>query len=233
MEEFQRTQAATTEAMVVARGAREVTDETSAAQAAEILGRVAKVVKAGAKDRLAASQPYRDTTETINQEFKEMLSPLEGAEARLREELSTYEAERAAKEAAAQRKHEEDVRKHEAEVKKATEEAEARRRAQEEAERKAAEAQQPAPSPPPEPEPVAPPPAPPPPPPTARSGVRRTSSGSAIRTKMVWTFEVVDLAMVPHDLKVLDDSAVKRRIAEGAREISGLRIYETPKTRVG
>ena len=42
----------------------------------------------------------------------------------------------------------------------------------------------------------------------------------------VWTFEVVDLSLVPREYLVLDEIAVRRAIQNGVREIPGLRIFK-------
>lgn len=233
MPQYQRTQQAAEEASLQSRAAVEVTDEASCAQAAEILGRVATVVKAGNKDRLAATQPYRDSTSLINRLFGEMLAPLEGAEERLREEVATFERKKRIEEDEAKKAHEKAVAEHEAAVKKAADDAIAKREAEEEKARQAEKAGQPAPEPPaaePEPAPLPPPP-PPPPPPAARSGRRATSTGS-VKTDTVWKFELVDIAFVPSDLTILNEPEVRKRIAEGAREIKGLRIYPDERTTV-
>lgn len=234
MTQYQETQRAASEATIASRAAVEVTDEASCAQAAEILSRVAGAVKKGNKLRLEATKPYRDSTDLMNKEFKEILAPLEGAEERLRHEVETFEEKRAAEVAAAQRKHAEEVAAHEAAVKKAADEAEAKRLADEEAAAKAAAAaqagQEPAPPPAPEPEPAPlPPPPPPPPPAPTHSGKRQTTTGS-VKSEEVWKFELVDLAMVPNDLKVLDEAQVRKRISAGVREIPGLRIFPHMKT---
>lgn len=227
MEKYQATQRAVSEALIAARAGVEVTDEASCAQAAELLTRVTKVVKAGDKARTDASKPYRDSTDLINKEFKEMLSPVKGVEERLREDVTTFERNLRLQEEEARRKHAKEVADHEAAVKKAADEEEARR----EATRKAEEAGQEPPPAPAEPEPVVPPLPPPPPPPIARSGKRQTSGGS-VKTHTVWKFELIDLAMVPNDLKLLNEVEVRKRIAEGAREINGLRIYPDEKLEV-
>lgn len=41
-----------------------------------------------------------------------------------------------------------------------------------------------------------------------------------------WTFEVTDLAQVPREYLVIDSAAVRKKIAGGAREIAGIRIYQ-------
>ncbi|MFN3327783.1 MAG: hypothetical protein ACK40U_02865, partial [Fervidobacterium pennivorans] len=46
--------------------------------------------------------------------------------------------------------------------------------------------------------------------------------------RMVWTFEVVDINAVPREYLVLDETAVRRAIQAGIREIPGLKIYQKP-----
>lgn len=53
--------------------------------------------------------------------------------------------------------------------------------------------------------------------------------GSTTTLGEKWTFELVDFAAVPNDLKILDEKAVRARIAQGAREIPGLRIWNEGK----
>lgn len=44
--------------------------------------------------------------------------------------------------------------------------------------------------------------------------------------RKVWKFEVVNLALVPANFLTIDDAKVKAAIAEGAREIPGLKIFQ-------
>lgn len=244
MPQFQEVQRATDEAKIASRSVSEVVDEATCAAAAEVLARVSKTVKAGHKKRLAAAEPYRDSVTLINHEFNEMLAPVEGVEERLREEIVTYETKLAAEEKAAQEEHARKVAEHEAAVQKAADEEQKRRddedrrrKEAEEAAAKAAAAGAAPPPPPPEPAPTpapAPPPLPPPPPPpTPRSGVRRTTGGGSVRTEDIFRFEVVDFAVVPNDLKSLNEKEVRKRIAAGERDIKGLRIYADKRARVG
>jgi hypothetical protein len=232
--QFKTVEEVSTAAAIAGRGVAEVTDEDSCGVAAEALTRISKAVKEGNRLRKEATAPYRDTTSLMNRLFGEMIGPLEGMEERLREEVASYERRRRVAEEEAKRQHEKEVRDHEAAVKKAAEEELKRKADAEEAQRKAEEAAAAGAAPPPEPDPLeepAPPPPPPPPPAPARSGARRTSGG-AVHAKTEWKFEVVDLVQVPHDLKMLDEKEVKKRIAAGERNIPGLRIYPDEKLRV-
>jgi hypothetical protein len=47
-----------------------------------------------------------------------------------------------------------------------------------------------------------------------------------MQTVKRWTFEVVDFAKVPDDLKLINSTAVNSIIREGIREVPGLKIYQ-------
>lgn len=207
-------------AQTASRAVQPVTDEATCAAAAELLSKVAKVVKYGDKLRLDTSLPYRQSTDAINAEFKEVISPVVGVEKRLREEVENYEAKVELEAEEAKLKHEKEVR--EAEQKQ--------REAEEEAKRKAEEAEK-AGEPEPEPEPAPPPPPPPPPPPAPPTGTRKTSTGSVGRRE-TWHYEVMDFAEVPDDLKSLNQAEATRRVRAGERSIPGLRIYSKKGTNV-
>ena len=53
-------------------------------------------------------------------------------------------------------------------------------------------------------------------------------SGTNASVRMVWTFEVVDLAQVPAEFLAVNDTAVRQAIKDGTREIPGLKIYQKP-----
>lgn len=46
--------------------------------------------------------------------------------------------------------------------------------------------------------------------------------------RMIWTFELVDINAVPREYLVLDETAVRRAIQSGVREIPGLKIFQKP-----
>lgn len=223
-------------AQEASRAATAVTDDASCAAAAELLSKVSKVVKLGDKRRLDTSEPYRKSTEAINAEFKELTAPLAGVEERLREEVEVFEAKRRADEAEARRKYEEELKRAEdariaaeAEQKKREEEA-AAAAAKAKADAEAAE-QPPPPEPPPLPPAPLPPPPPPPPPPPRDSTVRKTSTGS-VGTRTEWKYEVIDFALVPDNLKTLNQAEATRLVRGGERNISGMRIYPVQKATV-
>lgn len=53
-------------------------------------------------------------------------------------------------------------------------------------------------------------------------------SGANASVRMVWAFDVVDLAQVPVEFVTVNDSAVRQAIKDGTREIPGLKIYQKP-----
>lgn len=53
-------------------------------------------------------------------------------------------------------------------------------------------------------------------------------SGANASVRMVWAFDVVDLAQVPVEFVTVNDSAVRQAIKDGTREIAGLKIYQKP-----
>lgn len=189
-----------------------IKDEATAASVAQVATRVSKAIKFADKKRLEATEPYRNSTAVINNEFNEMLNKLKAVDEWAREELKKYNARKRKEAEDAQRKHEEEV----CAAEKAQREAEeAARRAAEEAAKKNE-------PPPPPPEPA---PAPsPPPPPVVEPGKRVTADG-AISPRIEWKFEVFDPALVPAQFKVIDESAIRKAVKEGTREIPGVRIY--------
>ncbi|QKZ11327.1 hypothetical protein [Spirosoma sp. KUDC1026] len=48
--------------------------------------------------------------------------------------------------------------------------------------------------------------------------------------QMRWTFEVVDRNQIPNGYWIIDEGAIKAAIADGIREIPGVRIYEEAVT---
>lgn len=54
----------------------------------------------------------------------------------------------------------------------------------------------------------------------------RTAAGTA-SMKTVWKFEVTDAQAVPREFLVVDESAIRKAVAAGVRQIAGVNIYET------
>lgn len=60
----------------------------------------------------------------------------------------------------------------------------------------------------------------------------RNDEGKAQTTfSKIWKFEVVDETKVPREFLRVDESAIRRAVAGGAREIEGVRIYEDVSVR--
>lgn len=61
---------------------------------------------------------------------------------------------------------------------------------------------------------------------SAKLGPARGQYGATTSTKHVWKFEVIDISQVPREYMMVDERAVAAAIAEGVREIKGLKIFE-------
>lgn len=61
---------------------------------------------------------------------------------------------------------------------------------------------------------------------SAQTEINQGGANASVR--MVWTFEVVDLAQVPAEFLAVNDTAVRQAIKDGTREIPGLKIYQKP-----
>jgi len=59
--------------------------------------------------------------------------------------------------------------------------------------------------------------------------VVRTETAAAHQRK-VWSFEVLDLAAVPVEYKIVDEQLIRDAVKMGIREIPGVRIFEETKT---
>ncbi|MFH2076583.1 MAG: hypothetical protein ABIJ57_14770 [Pseudomonadota bacterium] len=64
--------------------------------------------------------------------------------------------------------------------------------------------------------------------PEAQKAVR-TEEGSAHQRK-VWSYEVMDAALVPVEYKIVNEQSIRDAIKMGVREITGVRIFEEVKT---
>lgn len=62
----------------------------------------------------------------------------------------------------------------------------------------------------------------------ANAPIEINQSGENASVRMVWSFDVVDLAQVPTEFIALDEKAVRAAIKDGVREIAGLKIYQKP-----
>lgn len=58
----------------------------------------------------------------------------------------------------------------------------------------------------------------------ASRGVKTDYGTTSVRK--VWKFEVTDSALVPRQFLMVDEQAIRRAVAEGARTIEGVRIYQ-------
>lgn len=69
------------------------------------------------------------------------------------------------------------------------------------------------------------------PPPAPAPAVKPTSG--RLSTKLVWTWELVDLTWVPKQYLAVDAGAVTRAVRAGERNIPGIRIFEKPSVSAG
>lgn len=62
------------------------------------------------------------------------------------------------------------------------------------------------------------------------SNVTRSESGVAAYQRKTWTFEIKDERQIPREYLKVDESKIRDAIKMGAREIVGIRIYESSTT---
>lgn len=177
--------------------------------------------------RTSLVKPMNDRVRLINESFKKLSKPVEAAEQKVKTALLSWreaerrriaaEQERVARE---NREREQRAREEEERQRKEREAAvleEARQTGFSEAEAQAlakmeaADVQASAAL-----QEVAP--APPPSTVKAQAGI--------ITARMVWCFEVQDKTAVPEAYKVVDDSAIRKDIGAGVRDIPGVRIFQ-------
>jgi hypothetical protein len=173
-----------------------VTDEISSQGATELGVKAKKIDTAIERVRKELVQAPNDYIRDVNGFAKSFQAKLQAIQASVRGKLGQY----AAKQELERRKAEEAARKAQAEA-----------QAKLDAEAKAANV---------EPVQIAAPAIP-----KAQNVVRSASGGSATQKK-VWKFEVTDAAMVPREYLVVNESLVRQHVANGVREIPGVRIYE-------
>lgn len=214
LDEYTRSAESVERALEATRSAEEVTDAATEEAAIELLGRVKATVKSAKAFRLSATEPHREATKAIDAEFKELVSPLEGAMRALEAQILAH---RQREEEAARQAQREEQERVEAERKRLEENA--RKRQEEEdakasAEGRAAVEQKPFEI---EDARAAPPP----------EKTKATATGTKATVKDNWKFEVLDVDQVPDEFVVrqVDGTQVKAAIRAGKREIPGLRIY--------
>jgi len=204
-------------------------DRQEAGEAAQAIKDLKAAKRDAEEGKLKLTEPYRVTTGAANAEYKELLSPVDGAIKALEDRgLAFLRAEKAAADEKRRQEQEEIDRKAEeaaAEAQKAAEEAakaqdeESRRKAQE-ARQAAAEAAVATPAPPPDPP-------------------KRLRGTAAVLTPIVkWHYEVTDVAQLPPELTEVvakeasiaalvdvESKASKAEKRDFNLEIPGVRIY--------
>lgn len=210
-------------------------DREEAGEAAQAIKDLKGTKRDAEESKLKLTEPYRATTGAVNTEYKELLSPVDGAIKALEDRgLAFLRAEKARAEEKRRQEQEEIDRKAEEAAAKAQEAAEEAAKAKdEETRRKAQEARQAAA------EAAVATPAPPPDPP------KRLRGAAAVLTPITkWHHEVTDVAQLPPELTevvaketsitALVDAEAKASKAEKRAfnlEIPGVRIYSTESGR--
>jgi hypothetical protein len=176
----------------------EIASDATLEQAAEALGIISSARRGIEAQRKLATGPVRQEEADINTEFKELASPINAAEERIKGAILTYQT--------AQRDKAEKERQRQARL------ADERQKRED----KRAEKEERTPV-----EHVAPPVTTPP-------KTVRTSSGAKVSVKENWTFEVVNAAAVPKEFRIdePDTVAIGKAVRGGTREIPGVRIYD-------
>jgi hypothetical protein len=191
----------------------QVVDEDTKVQAVEALSGVARVKREADAKRDDLVRPLNDRVRIINSVFRLVLAPVLEADGLLRGKVRDHDREvaRRAAEAAAEVEAAK-VRAEALLTEAAKADAAGETVAADQLFNRAVEAEKTAKT------TAAAAPAPP-------SRVVRTDLGT-VSTRKRWTFEVTDKATVPLEYLVVDDVAVRKKIADGVREIPGLRIYQ-------
>lgn len=185
-----------------------------AVRAHDGLADIKRVLLTIEETRKAQVGPLNDQVRAINATWKPLTEALSAMEAALKRKLLLWqqaERERVAREQEAARKAAEEASRREAEA-LAKAEAAKNSRAREAALAKARAATHAL---------IAAREAEPMPAPTGFHTDAGTSS-----TRLVWAFKVTDPAQVPRDFLIVDEKAIRRAVAEGARNIPGVVIYE-------
>lgn len=197
------------EALTAARSATEVRDEATANTATEILSALATARKEAEAARREIVGPFNEQSKKVNEGFKEMLGPINGAERSLKQQVIAFQVEQ-------QRKIDEE---------QARLDRNARER-QERADAKAATTGQ-------EPKQHEAPKLP------EAQRTRAASSGGGVSVKKVWKVRITDEAKIPREFLEVDTAKLnaalreKRQQAEqanvtfdGVLDIPGVEAYQ-------
>jgi len=206
-----------------------VTSDSEAETVTEVLGRIAKAVKAVKAARLTITRPLDQQKKAALDLEKAILSPLEPVDRTLRAGLGAYQAEQQRKARAEQERLDRERREAEEAARREAEAAAAKAREAEATEDDAAVEQaeavadmararelaaQAAPR-----QEVVP------------AGPARASAGTA-STRMVWRATVTDETELPREYLRVDQAAINRAVRQGLREIPGVKIEEVPEVAV-
>lgn len=184
-----------------------VTDTATAAKVTEMLAIVADTAKRSEERRVALVKPLNDEVKSINDLVRPLAAAFDALKTKGKDkQLAWHRAEQAR------------VERERAEADRARREAErAEAEARAAAIAKAAETGKPVEIPAPAPVVVAPVA-------EASRGVKTDYGTTTVRK--VWRFEITDATRVPRNFLSVDEQAIRRAVADGAREIEGVRIYQ-------
>lgn len=192
-------------------------------EAGKVAGEAARYVESLERQRKEFVDPLNAHVRTINSRFKAVTEPLDAAVRIVKDKIGRYwEAKRIAAEAEARRQQKvlDDQRRAQEEA--ARVELERQRKAAEKAaeEGRVYQARKPVPV------------VPTAPVPQVVAAPQQKTFGGTTQVRMRWTFEVVELSAVPVEYVEVVGAKVRRAIADGKREIPGLRIFQTPDVAV-
>jgi chromosome segregation ATPase len=189
-----------------------VVDHASNIIAAEHGSKIKALQKAIEARRDDLVRPLNTEVKRVNAYAKEIQAPLEDAERHLKKELAAFATVEAQRKAAERQKAEEAARAEKARIEleqKERDEAMAAAGvsvAPEQTETEIAEAHKVVDQ-------------------AFRAQARELARPAVPNVKQVWKFEVVDPSAVPREFLMVDEQAIRRFVASGGRDLSGVRIY--------
>lgn len=199
--------------------ALQITDGNSLLQANAALASVTRLQRSAEERRLFFVKPLKEHVKRIDTLFRAIVEPLEEANGLLRDKIVAYREQLRKAAEAAQRKQVEAIVEAEqlkTEAQLAAEEGaknEARmlRQDAQAAEEKALQLA------------------------SAATGPSRlmTTGGTTVAARKRWTFQVIDAAAVPREYLGVNESALRKAVQSGLREIPGVHIFETEVLAVG
>ena len=184
---------------IVARATKFVIkDAITLQKSSGILGDIAKAKKEAETLRITFTAPLNQSLKSINEFFKKLTSPLDKATTIIKGKVREYYFQQEEKVRKAEKERLLAEAKREEEIKKAQEEG-----------REAVVIETPA-----VPEVKAP------------EKTVKSVAGGSMTTKTHWVFEIVDEKLIPNEYRIVSEQLIREAIRNGARIISGVKIYE-------